>query len=885
MTVKKKAHTLTHIRIFVVIIVTAIIILASGLAVGVVFQRHSISLALEDNMLVCVDIANEFVSHEITLLKRCASDAAREIRLSSVVNKEVLEHINAGFPKFIGMALFDETGLRDYSGISVSPDLINERFIRMAFDGRQSLSTTIHNPDGKLVMYISAPAGNGMVLISALPGLYLSERVSQFVFWDSGHLFIDDAEGTVIANIRSQWVEQRMNFIMEAKTDPSRLGLSKMVERGISGERGIAHFEVNGIPRICAFRPITGSSEGWFLGIIAPLNESALKDIPLGITLIGSIMLVLSIISAAIAARILKRPYEEVDHLRRVAEIASISKSTFLANMSHEIRTPMNSVMGFSELALDNEVPPKIRDYLIKIRTNSEWLLQIINDVLDISKIESGKMELESIPFDMHEVFSACRTLIMPKAIEKGLTMHFYAEPSFGKRPLGDPTRLRQVFLNLLSNAIKFTNTGMIKLHSAIKNVGANNITVYFEIKDSGIGMTSEQINRIFDPFVQAESGTVRKYGGTGLGLTITRDIVELMGGELFVESTPGIGSKFYFELTFNTIDVDDAYTNKKIIFHDLEKPTFEGEVLLCEDNIMNQQVIHEHLARVGLKTIVAENGQIGVDIIKNRILRGEKQFDLIFMDMHMPVMDGLEAAAIILELNLGIPIVAMTANIMSSDREMYKLSGMSDCVGKPFTSQELWQCLMKYFKPLNWKKEDVIQQENSEKVLRQNLINSFVKNNQNFFVRITSALNEGDTKLAHRLAHTLKSNAGQLNKTSLQKAAENVENLLKDGKNIVTPKQMAALEKELNVVLAELKPQVSEQPRPVMTEQLNREQMRELLDKLEPMLEEGNPESLKLLNILRTVPGSGKLVQQIEAFDFDIAIHTIAELKKEVFQ
>jgi signal transduction histidine kinase len=193
------------------------------------------------------------------------------------------------------------------------------------------------------------------------------------------------------------------------------------------------------------------------------------------------------------------------------AKAANRSKSAFLANMSHEIRTPMNSIIGFSELAQDDDISLKTRDYLIKIQKNSEWLLQIINDILDISKIESGKMELESIPFDLHEAFAACRTVIMPKAIEKGLAMHFYAEPSVGKRLYGDPTRLRQVLVNLLSNAVKFTNSGMIKMLAAITNVDADRVTMYFEVKDSGIGMTPEQMGRIFDQFTQGESGTTRK--------------------------------------------------------------------------------------------------------------------------------------------------------------------------------------------------------------------------------------------------------------------------------------------------------------------------------------------------------------------------------------
>jgi len=502
---------------------------------------------------------------------------------------------------------------------------------------------------------------------------------------------------------------------------------------------------------------------------------------------------------------IILRDLTELESALEQAKAASKAKSNFLSGMSHEIRTPMNSIVGFSELALDEDVSPKAKKYLENILENSDGLLQIINDILDISKIESGRMELENVPFLPQDIFDACRTMTMPKAVEKGLKMHIYAEPHVGKVPLGDPTRLRQVFTNLLSNAVKFTNKGVVRLVSSVEDISEETITVYFEVTDTGIGMTTEQIQKIFDPFIQAESGTTRKYGGTGLGLAITKNIIEMMGGSLSVESTPRVGSKFSFHLTFDTIDIgEDELLLRQIVQSELQKPMFEGEILLFEDNIMNQQVACEHLARVGLKTVVAENGVVGVKTVKNRIKDIKngtinKQFDLIFMDMHMPEMDGLEAAAIISEMNLGIPIVAMTANVMTSDRELYEENGMNDYVGKPFTSQELWRCLLRYLKPLDWQSDDKVQLKQADDELHQMLINRFVDTNSDICSEIDIALNEGNIKLAHRLVHTLKSNAGQLGKKSLQKAAEDMENNLKDEKNLTAPNQMDVLKTEVD--------------------------------------------------------------------------------------
>jgi signal transduction histidine kinase/CheY-like chemotaxis protein len=880
-----------YARILIVIIAIAVVVIAFGNAVGAVFLTRSIRSTMGDDLLVAVDIADQFLTNELELFKLKAAEAAADIKLlyKSGEREGVLEQVLEKYPAYSGFSVFNETVLYDSCGkFSVSPDLFYEPFMRAARAGGQAVSNTMHNPDGSLVVYVSAPIEGTLVLAAAIPGQFFSNLLSQFRFWQTGHLFINDREGYVVANIRPVWVQERYNFLKMAEADSVYNDLAAMTRRGIAGERGIARYSIDGVPRMCAFRPVSGSDGGWFVAIVAPLAESALKNIPSGILLICVITMALSVVAAFIGAFVLKRPYAEADRLRKDAEAMSISKSAFLANMSHEIRTPMNSIVGFSELALDGETSPKTRDYLGKIQTNAEWLLQIINDILDISKVESGKMELENIPFDMHELFTTCRTLIMPKAVEKGITLYFYVEPSIGKRPLGDPTRLRQVLVNLLSNAVKFTNTGMVKLHAALQEMGKNSITMHFEVKDSGIGMTAEQINKIFDPFTQAETGTTRKYGGTGLGLAITKNIIEMMGGILTVESTPGIGSKFSFDLTFDTIDVtDDEMFEKKIVLNELEKPVFEGEVLLCEDNAMNQQVICEHLSRVGLKTTVAENGKIGVEMVQSRREKGEKQFDLVFMDMHMPVMDGLEASSKIMKLKTGVPIVAMTANIMANDREIYKMSGMYDCVGKPFTSQELWRCLMKYFTPLNFDTahKNILIEADAEFLRTIKLY--FAKSNQNKYREITNALDSGDIKLAHRLTHTLKGNAGQIGKIVLQKAAAEVESRLKEGKNLVSDEQLKTLDTELNVVLGELAPLLAEEAEISEAGIKNFDPQKTLgmLEKLEPLLRRGNPECMNYREALRAVQGGGLLIQQMEDFEFEFALETLEKIKERMVQ
>ncbi|MCL1999290.1 MAG: ATP-binding protein [Turicibacter sp.] len=388
---------------------------------------------------------------------------------------------------------------------------------------------------------------------------------------------------------------------------------------------------------------------------------------------------------------------------RKLAEDAIIkasrAKSDFISNMSHEIRTPMNSIIGFSELALE-DVSPKTQIYINRIIENAKWLLQIINDILDISKIESGKMELEKIPFSLREVFAQCNAMVSYRAAEKGINLFFdIANLGDERLLLGDPMRLRQIIVNLLSNSVKFTNVGMIKLTAYAKESSYNHVKIYFEVQDSGIGMTEDQVSRIFEPFMQADTSITRKYGGTGLGLPISQQLIEAMGGSLSVDSILNLGSKFSFTLPFSIADqLDREITLEK---DGIKQPLFEGDILVCEDNEMNQLIIEEHLSRLGLNTIIAKNGLIAVNEVKERMRINKKPFELIFMDIHMPVMDGLEASEKIMAINSSMSIVAITANVMTTDKAMYAEAGIVDCLGKPFTSQELWACLLKHLTPI----------------------------------------------------------------------------------------------------------------------------------------------------------------------------------------
>ncbi|MCL2087006.1 MAG: response regulator [Oscillospiraceae bacterium] len=571
----------------------------------------------------------------------------------------------------------------------------------------------------------------------------------------------------------------------------------------------------------------------------------------------------------------------------KIAETASFYKTAFLAHMSQEIRTPMNSIIGFTELALDEDIPFKTREFLNKILDSSDWLLQIISDVIDISKIESGTVEIEQVPFDLRRVFSNCQMAMNPETADKDITFYCYAEPLVGKKLVGDPLKLRQAIINIISHAIRTTDFGIIKLLSYIKKNDANSADVHFEIKDSGIGLSKEQIKEVFEPTGKINPDTQEKEW-TGLGLSIAKDIIELLGGTLTIESTVGAGSKFTFDLTFPTTEApSDVHSEPMLPEPEIKKPLFSGDVLVCEDNLMNREVMLKQLAKLGLKTEAAYNGKEAVDLVQMRAETGERPFDLIFMDIYMPVMDGVQAAQAIFKMELGIPIVAMTINVTGKDRDRYLTNGMRECLAKPFTSQELWKCLLNYLEPVPQPDlSDVSRDADDYEELKVQLKTDFAKANTQTIREISQALATGRAKEAHMLVHTLKNNAALLEFPGLLKSAVRVEGLLRDGVNLTNERDLRLLEAELNSVLADLNYLLKDksQKNKAAPKTMGVEETKILFDTLMPLLKSGDPECLNYITELEAVPGSEKIIEQMNEFEFENALKMLTSIQKGNF-
>ncbi len=501
---------------------------------------------------------------------------------------------------------------------------------------------------------------------------------------------------------------------------------------------------------------------------------------------------------------------------------AQKAKEQFLANMSHEIRTPINGIAGMITLLNESNPTDQQKKYLDAIKHSTDNLKVIINDILDFSAIESGKLKFEKIGFDiLHQVQSVIESLTV-QANEKGLTIELNTK-NHEQNPilLGDPVRLNQILINLINNAIKFTHEGKITINLACAKSFDKKLNVTFEISDTGIGIPKDKLATIFDTFKQADESITRKFGGTGLGLTISKQLVEQQGGKISVNSRVGVGTTFTFmipyEIGSKTDLVEETEPKKET---KKQAGNLAGmRVLLVEDNDINRMYAANILKKWHCRYDEAENGQIALEKVR------KQDYDVILMDIQMPVLDGIEAARAIrtsfASPKKNTPIIAFTANALKGDKDKYLEAGMNAYISKPFMPDELHSIMLEYFSPesgpgetANNKLTDLTslrKMSNNDESFVQELVKSFVDKTPELLDELNAASRQEDWPLVGSLAHKLKPNLAFMGIESLKELVLTLEHNGKNGEDIqAIPALVSQLTDTVNQAIAELQEQLS---------------------------------------------------------------------------
>ncbi|MDR0410934.1 MAG: response regulator [Treponema sp.] len=609
-------------------------------------------------MMVVSHLAENLVSVHLQLWKTEADMAAKVLMEAMVGASFDRNQRNQGLQAI----LEEQIGIYNYLALTVmsdreviasegdyapNSDFIQSSYAQRALAGERVITTTELSTDGRLLIRICIPMGS-LILVATLPGMMLSDIITKFRIWATGNILVTDNEGVIIANIRPFLVEGR-HLLEDVVSDPEKPASVNFFNGLRTGKTGSGMYSYDGVLRIGVYTPLNGS-DNWMLIVVAPIAESPGAQTQWILFTSAGIFIWLGLIAAFATARFIANPFEKIQEqnkhlvkLKEMAESASRAKSDFLSNMSHEIRTPMNAIIGMTSIAKASSEVERKNYCLSKIEEASTHLLGIINDILDMSKIEANKFELSPEVFNFEHLLQKVVTVINFRVEQKYQNFIVRLDRNIPIMLIGDDQRITQVITNLLANAVKFTpEYGSIRMDTKFIGEEDGLCTIQISVTDSGIGISTEQQARLFNSFTQAESNTSRKFGGTGLGLAISKRIVEMMDGRIWIESELGKGSTFIFTIRLKQAPLDEFYGV-------LKKENRPIRILAVDDDSEMLEYFGEIIESFGFSYDLAHGGEEALALIEET-----GPYSLYFIDWKMPGLNGVELTRKIKETDAG---------------------------------------------------------------------------------------------------------------------------------------------------------------------------------------------------------------------------------------
>jgi len=703
------------IRLKVTLVLMTLVIVVTSVHIGMslLAMQDRLIETVRDDVMVVADVTDRLISTHMELLKTEAKSIAEKLaEIPDSKIKGFLENIPFLNENVISLTVLSREGIIASHGDFPVPGslLHSDHYMSNAFSGRSAFSSTYWDKGTEeLVMYVYVQIDKRRVLAVTIPGMLFSGLISDIRIWNTGGAFIIDNQGTMIASASTQehYVIERINLIELGRKESVYKEIGDFFSEIVHGKSGgYGRYALNGKESLCVWKKVTGSETGWTLGVAAPLDESPVAQAQLGLLFSGIVFMVLGCVAVVFVSGIVARPLQRIEEqnkslveLNMEVEAANEAKSNFLANVSHEMRTPMNAIIGLSELMLgENEIQGEVRERLDKIYGAGVTLLNIVNDILDISKIESGRFELVPEVYDLPSFINDTVTLNIMRIAEKPIEFVLSIDETLPVRLMGDDLRIKQVCNNLLSNAFKYTRHGIVEWQLSCEREG-DFVWMTCVVKDTGIGIKSEDIGKLFSNYSQVDTSSNRRIEGTGLGLALARRMVDLMDGAISVESEYGKGSTFTarFRQKFvsnetigpevvknlKSMNYSRSRLDTKTRFIRVQMPY--ARVLVVDDVPTNLDVARGMLKPYGIKVDCVTGGQEAVDLIREK----EVTYDAIFMDHMMPEMDGIEAVRIIrneigTEYAETVPIIAMTANAIVGNEDMFLRNGFQAFIAKP---------------------------------------------------------------------------------------------------------------------------------------------------------------------------------------------------------